>query len=186
MSIKSAIFAMKFVPIFNQNKISYKMKLNFRSLLIATLALGMMASMSACKKDKKSKTELLTNNSWKVKASIINPAIDLFGNGQLVTDLYANTLFYPACRKDDFMTFKDNGQVVSDEGPTKCDAADVQTTTQNWTFNSDETVVTITELDGTDPVSITMTALSENELKITETESIDNVVYTFTTTFEPK
>jgi hypothetical protein len=70
------------------------MKLNFRSLLIATLALGMMASMSACKKDKKSKTELLTNNSWKVKASIINPAIDLFG-GQLVTDLYANTLFDP-------------------------------------------------------------------------------------------
>jgi hypothetical protein len=55
------------------------------------------------KKDKKSKTELLTNNSWKVKASTVNPAIDLFGNGQLVTDLYANTLFYPmTCTKDDF------------------------------------------------------------------------------------
>lgn len=162
------------------------MKLNFRSLLIATLALGMMASMSACKKDKKSKTELLTNNSWKVKAAIINPAIDLFGNGQLITDLYANTLFYPACAKDDFQTFNDNGQVIYDEGPTKCDANDPQTTTQNWTFNSDETVVTTTELDGSDPLSITVTTLSENELKISETESIDNVVYTFTITYEPK
>lgn len=176
---------MKFVPIFNQNKISYKMKLNFRSLLIATLALGMMASMSACKKDKKSKTELLTNNSWKAKAAIINPAIDL-GNGQLITDLYANAVLYPACRKDDFQTFKDNGQAISDEGPTICEPNDPQTITETWVFNSDETVITFTNAAGTSSYDATVTTLNENELKISETESIDNVVYTFTITYEPK
>jgi len=162
------------------------MKLNFNSLLIATLALGMMVSMGACKKDNKSKTELLTNNSWKMKAFTINPAIDFFGNGQLITDLYADPLFSPACKKDNFMTFKDNGQVVTDEGPTKCGPNDPQTTTETWIFNSDETVITVTELDGTDPASLNVTTLSENELKITETESIDNIVYTYTIVFEPK
>lgn len=162
------------------------MKLSFRFLLTATLALVMMASMSACKKDSKSKTELLTSNSWKAKAAIINPAIDLFGTGQLTTDLYANTFFYPACTKDDFMTFKDNGQVVTDEGPTKCDAADAQTTTQNWTLNSDDTVITISNLDGTEPVSVNVVTISKSELKISESESINNSVYTFTTTYEPK
>lgn len=162
------------------------MKLSFRFLLTATLALVMMASMSACKKDSKSKTELLTNNSWKAKAAIINPAIDLFGTGELTTDLYANTFFYPACTKDDFISFKDSGQVTTDEGPTKCDGADPQTITENWTFNSDETVVTISNLDGTEPVSINVVTISENELKVSQSESINNAVYTFTTTYEPK
>ncbi len=170
---------MKFTLIFNQNKISYKMKLNFRSLLIATLALGMMASMSACKKDKKSKTELLTNNSWKVKAFTVNPAID-FG-GQLITDLYA---FTDDCTKDDFQTFKDNGQVVTDEGPTKCGPNDPQTTTETWIFNSDETVITFTDAAGT--YDATVTTLNEDQLIIKQTEAEDNVVYTFTITLEPK
>lgn len=157
------------------------MKLNFRSLLIATLALGMMASMSACKKDKKSKTELLTNNSWKVKAMIVTPAIDIFG--ELITDLYA---YADDCTKDDFRTFKDNGQVVTDEGPTKCGPNYPQTTTETWIFNSDETVITFTDAAGTSSYDATVTTLGENELKISQTESDDNVVYTYTITLEPK
>lgn len=156
--------------------------------VFAVLALvGLLASSSGCKKeDNKTKTELLTAHAWIVKASVITPAIDLLGNGVLVSDLYANELFTPACSKDDFTTFKTNGQFVFDEGATKCSADDPQTSTQNWTFNSDETVITTSELDGSSPNSITVVSLSDDELKVSFTEAIDNVSYTVTNTLEPK
>ncbi|OWY24950.1 hypothetical protein C7N43_28865 [Sphingobacteriales bacterium UPWRP_1] len=162
------------------------MKTSFFSVATIALAFFFIGTLGSCKKDDKSKTELLTHHSWKVKAATINPAIDIFGTGELISDLYANNFFYPACTKDDFMTFKDNGQVISDEGATKCSAGDPQTTTQNWTFNSTETVITISELDGSDPQSFNISSLTEDEVVISNSESIDNVVYTFTTTFEPK
>lgn len=53
---------MKFTLIFNQNKISYKMKLNFRSLLIATLALGMLSTQFSFAQKRLCGTDELTRN----------------------------------------------------------------------------------------------------------------------------
>lgn len=161
------------------------MKTSFFSLSVIALAFFFIGTLGSCKKDEKSKTELLTHHSWIIKSHTINPAIDL-GTGVLITDLYANEFFYPACTKDDFMTFKDNGQVISDEGATKCSAGAPQTTTQSWTFNSDETVITISELDGSDPESLNISSLTEDQVVISTSEAIDNVVYTSTITFGPK
>ncbi len=107
------------------------MKLKNGLILLAFLAIA----FTACKDDEetttpsKTKMELLTSGSW------------------VATDMLLNdTSFWvlvPACAKDDFMTFKSDGTVITDEGATKCDPMDPQTTTENWSFNSNQTKVTI-------------------------------------------
>ena len=77
----------------------------------------------------KTKTDLITAGSWVTSDVLING-----------TSIW---VLADACSKDDFMTFKTNGTVITDEGATKCDAADPQTTTANWSFSSDEKKVTI-------------------------------------------
>ncbi len=134
------------------------------TLMAAALAL---ITISSCKKDeetKKTNTDHLTASPWKMTKMTVNPGID-FGNGILVTDLYA---FAEACSKDDTEKFNVGGKGVSDEGATKCDPADPQTTPFNWAFTSGESklifdtdtfnVATLnestlnltTEIDGTD------------------------------------
>ena len=88
----------------------------------------------ACKKDKEktqSKTELLTTGSWKVTASVS----DNDGNGTYETNEFAS---FPACFIDNIFTFKTNGQLELDEGPTKCDVMDPQTETVAWQFTNNE------------------------------------------------
>ena len=92
----------------------------------------------ACnKKDKvMTKTEILTSGTWKLTALVE----DNDGNGSFETDIYAS---FPACQKDDFITFKNNAKVDTDEGPTKCSPSDPQTETSNWQFTSNETSIII-------------------------------------------
>jgi len=91
----------------------------------------------ACKKDKaQSKTELLTSGSWKITAAVS----DDDGNGSYETDDFA---FFPPCFKDNFLSFSINGQVVQDEGLTKCDVTDPQTETSTWSFSNNEMNITI-------------------------------------------
>ena len=88
----------------------------------------------ACKKDKdktQSKTELLTTGSWKVTASVT----DNDGNGTYETNEFA---LFPACFVDNIFTFKTNGQLELDEGPTKCDVMDPQIETVAWQFTNNE------------------------------------------------
>jgi len=88
----------------------------------------------ACKKDKdktQSKMELLTTGSWKVTASVS----DDDGNGTYETNDFAS---FPACFIDNIFTFKTNGQLELDEGPSKCDIMDPQTETVTWQFTNNE------------------------------------------------
>lgn len=45
------------------------------------------------------------------------------------------------CSKDDKSTFKADGTVVEDEGPTKCDPNDPQTSSGNWSFIENDTKI---------------------------------------------
>lgn len=104
------------------------------TLIIAALAL---ITISSCKKDEetaKTNTDHLTASPWKMTKMTINPGID-FGNGILVTDLYA---FQEACSKDDTEKFNVGGTGVTDEGATKCDPTDPQTSSFKWAFASNE------------------------------------------------
>ena len=78
------------------------------------------------------KTDLITKAAWKYE----HAALDINKDGQIDTDLPAG--YVTACEKDNTLTFKKDGTGVADEGPTKCDQGDPQTTTFNWTFENGE------------------------------------------------
>ena len=92
---------------------------------------------AACKKEdddntpgtNKTKTEMITTGSWITYDMLLN-GVSFWG----LTD---------PCSKDDFLIFKTGGVVVTDEGPTKCDPGDPQTTNGTWSLSSDEKKITL-------------------------------------------
>ena len=83
----------------------------------------------ACKKSSssKSKTEIITRSTWK------------FDNAKVAgTDISA---FLDACDKDNTVLFAASGNGEADEGPSKCNAADPQTISFTWEFQSNETIL---------------------------------------------
>ena len=129
--------------------------MKFKFVLFAAAILTFAAS---CKEEEPvppTKTELLTAGPWIGSGLTANPGIDPFGTGTPITDLWASPLV-SACSKDDFTTYKVDGTYVTDDGATKCDPADPQTTSGTWSFASNETQLvmdssatpyTITKLD---------------------------------------
>jgi hypothetical protein len=110
--------------------------------------IAMIILIAACSKsdDKpKTKTELLTNGSWKLTTANFHGDSD--GNGS-IEDIDLLTVF-PDCSKDDFTTYYANGNAQGNEGPTKCDADSPQTDDYNWVFKENETILNDGGLDYT-------------------------------------
>jgi Lipocalin-like domain len=83
----------------------------------------------ACKKSShdKTKAELIAQSPWK------------FDNAKVAgTDVSA---FLDDCDKDNTVIFATNGTGTADEGATKCNAADPQTVSFTWEFQSNETIL---------------------------------------------
>lgn len=157
------------------------MKTFFR-VKTALVALTVMTiAFTSCQKDKENKPDnagLLTEKNWKLSAFTIDPAIDWFGNGTLVTNIYAQL---PACAKDDLTIFNKNGVVNFDEGASKCDPNDPQTTTGTWAFNTDKTIISVTT-DGSTQ-SWKVLELKGDRMMIEYQEVEDGITYTLTGTF---
>ncbi len=156
-------------------KTFFRLKTTFLALAVLSIA------FVSCEKDKDNKpdnTELLTGKNWKLTAFTIDPAIDWFGNGTLVTNIYAQL---PTCAKDDLATFNKNGTVNFDEGATKCDPNDPQTTSGTWAFNTDKTIISVTT-DG-ETESWKVLELKNDRLVIEYQEVEDGITYTLTGTF---
>ncbi len=112
----------------------------------------------ACKKEKEktqSKTELLTTGSWKITAAVS----DNDGNGSYETNDFAS---FPTCFVDNIFTFKTNGQLELDEGPTKCDILDPQVETVTWQFANNEANIVV------DSDTYDLTELNTSTFKIKE------------------
>ena len=149
-------------------------KLLFATLILSSLFIG-------CSKDdnedvkQPTKTELLTAHYWQATAFTIDPAISIGGTN--ISDWYAQL---ESCDKDDIEKYNTNNTVTYDEGPTKCDPTDPQTETSPWSFNSDETILTV---DGT---SFKILSLTSTELKLSYIESLDGINHTWTLTYKKK
>lgn len=94
---------------------------------------------TSCKKENvktQSKTELLTTGSWKITAAVS----DNDGNGSYETNDFAS---FPPCFVDNIFTFKTNGQLELDEGPTKCDVLDPQIETVAWQLTNNEANIVV-------------------------------------------
>jgi hypothetical protein len=138
------------------------------------LLLGVV-SLCACKKNNEtspeaSRTELLTAKSWRLSAATITA-------GTSKTDEYATA---QACERDNFIKFNTNKSVVVDEGPTRCDPADMQTQTSTWDFNNDQTKLTIPVYAGVsiaaDIVELSATTL---HVRYTDTSSAPTETYDY-------
>lgn len=143
-------------------------------LILSVAALAALV-FSGCKKDSESNTDKLTDKNWKMTALTVDPPL---AGG--ISDLFAQI---PSCSQDDLTKFTDDNKVTFDEGATKCNAGDPQTETGSWSWNSDETVLTVTDAGGSSE-SYTIISLSGSEMKAKWTDNSTGVVETYTITFK--
>jgi len=111
-----------------------------------------LTTMSSCTDEPikpKTKTELLTASAWKIKEFTVNPGIDI--GGVVITDFLTQL---DPCDIDDLNIYKADGNGIIDEGPTKCNPSDPQTTTFKWVFNPDETKITEDNTDTYDIIQL--------------------------------
>lgn len=150
------------------------------TLSVLTLATAASSFVfTSCKKDDedpkpKTRTELLTAKSWRVTAATASV-------GATTQDLYAST---PACSKDDFTKFNANKTTTFDEGATRCDPSDPQTSAGAWDLTSGDTKLLIQETtSSTSGELYEIVELSESTLKIKQSDTANGVTYTINVTF---
>jgi len=141
---------------------------------IASIAGFLFSCFVACtNKDPvhvKTNTELITQSTWK------------FDNAKVGgTDVSA---FVQACQKDNIITFVSTGSGTLDEGASKCNSGDPQTTPFTWNFATNETALHISAMLFTGGSSdFTIVALSETQLVLSQNITISgttqNAVITF-------
>src|SRR5688572_28148875 len=93
----------------------------------ACIAIASVAMFSSCKKDDKSRTELLTSSNWKIVS-------DQEKAGTGAWEEYIDD--YDACQLDNFIKFNTDNSVDFNEGPTKCDPTDDQEYSSPWMFEN--------------------------------------------------
>ena len=131
---------------------------------------------SSCNKNDtpaaKTKTELITQGSWKFKGATVN-------GGDISASLQT-------CQKDNVMTFTVALTGAVDEGPTKCNAADPQTNPFTWNFAASETMVHISTVLFTGGSSdFALVSLSETGLVVSQPYSVGpGVPQTIVLTFQ--
>ena len=116
-------------------------------------------------------TDYLTASAWVHESS----GIDQDRNGTIDLALPAGTI--PVCRLDNVLTFKKGGTATADEGTTKCDAVDPQSTNFNWSFADNEKSLVVannvfTELNG----KLKILALYKDKLSLSK----DTVIFATT------
>ncbi len=126
----------------------------------------LMASLVACKKEAAVSTDnsvLLTTGLWKRTG-------ETTGGKDTFTAL-------GACDKDNTYLFATDGKVTFDEGATKCDAIDPQTTTGTWAFvGTDKTKMILTESGFA--LTVTITQLDASVMKWSYTNPFTNELQT--------
>lgn len=81
-------------------------------------------------------TSKLCNKNWKLKSILIN-GVESIG-------------FIDSCDLDNFTRFNTNNTYTDDEGATKCDTADPQTSQGIWSWAANETQLVIDSIDVND------------------------------------
>lgn len=125
--------------------------------LALLLLLPVIFFITSCEKEKdnnptpKTKTELLTTGTWKF-SSATSSGIDVSAALQ-------------SCQKDNIYQFNTGGTGSIDEGATKCNSGDPQTSALTWAWLSNETKLQLSAplFSGTSG-DVTLVSLTETEL----------------------
>jgi hypothetical protein len=113
----------------------------FSSLLLIS---GICAGLLACTKDSTPDPTPASSNMTNLTASTWlyeNAGVDADKNGTIDLPLTATEV--PPCLADNKLTFKSDNTAIADEGATKCNTSNPQTSTFNWNFSNNEKVLNI-------------------------------------------
>lgn len=145
-------------------------------------------SLSSCKEEErqvnpaqgqKEETNAdLILGSWVMKSATVDPGFE-FGTGTPITDLYA---LMDLCSKDDVYIYTADLSLTIDEGPTKCNASDPQTT--QGTYELSEDGKTLTQVRNGEVETIEIIALNEEMMEGESPYSDGETDYTITLRFE--
>lgn len=137
---------------------------NLSLLSILAFAVGIFV-LASCKKDDDSPKDLLTGQScWKVVKQESRLS---------ATDPWEAEVVEP-CSADDCLNFSDDGNFSSDEGATKCDPSDPETTTGTYVLSEDGKTLTLTE-DGIS-LPFVVTELTSTKLVLSVSFIVENRV----------
>lgn len=111
------------------------MKIFSSLLLLLLISIGFFACQKESSVAVETKAALLTSGAWLHESS----GVDVDKNGTIELSLEAAGV--PLCRLDNVLTFRKDNSAVADEGTTKCNTADPQTSQFNWQFADNETAL---------------------------------------------
>lgn len=110
-----------------------------KQALYTAIACLALVTFAGCSKDdggsSKSRTELITQSSWKYESA----GIDADRNGIVDSPLPPGMI--DPCEMDNLITFNANGSGLVDEGPTKCNGGSPQTVPFSWSLKDNEQTI---------------------------------------------
>ena len=123
-----------------------------RTTLVASVALlAFGTTFTACKKKKTQEDFLKDPAGW-----VMNK-VELNANNGGWTDMTSQV---PSCTLDDRIYFQDGGVLKTDEGATKCNASDPQTTTGTWALVENNSKIVM------DQDTFNINALTETNINV--------------------
>ncbi len=139
-------------------------------ILVSMLHINCSKENGSAPPTSKTKTELIAKATWKFSDAKVN--------GTSVSS------FLQSCQKDNILTFHSAGTGTADEGATKCDPSDPQTSPFTWNFQTNETILFVsTPFFSGGSSTFTLVSLTETELIISQninvSGSTQNAVITF-------
>jgi len=144
-------------------------------ILIAVTIAAISCKKADVKSKQKTKTELLTEGTWKKTSLTSTPAYDWYGDGDYATDILS---IMNVCELDDFDTYRSDGTGDTNGGPMRCYQSDPQAWPFVWEFADNETKL-ILDYFG----EFTLEELTTNTLKFSSSFEENGVTYTIEETY---
>jgi len=137
-------------------------------------ALALSIAWASCSKNNSNsnynaQVTLLTKSTWKFDTA----GVDLDKNG--VIDQEDNSL--EPCFKDNTYVFNKDSTVVMDEGATKCDVSDPQTSSYSWTLTNGNPAVLKSDVDPILAEGLKVFALTDTKLTVYKDTSFMGVSF---------
>jgi hypothetical protein len=147
-------------------------------LVLAVLGLASVGCSDDSDNATPNKTTLLTAKKWRITAQTTSTTV---AGSTITNDVYADM---EPCERDNFAQFLANKVVTFDEGATRCDQADPQSTTGSWDFNSDQTKLNLSQPDlGGAAYPFDIVTLNESTLALRYTGTVQGFAVTLNITF---
>lgn len=124
------------------------------SFIVAAMAF-MMMTLAGCKKNDNeidpANGPAFVGKRLILSSFIMNPAVDLDGDGKVDPDLMA---FLPACEKDNIVIFEKGGRMSGENGLLRCDDdGPSEGDAGTWTYNEQTQILRIVAADDKNDIS---------------------------------